>query len=165
MLEKTPDTSLRDTVHPFDRATQVIAADGGWRGEASADYFAFVGPFGGATAATMLRAKGYLAAVRVPPQTISGGGKPLAAVIIQAQGDVLINGAPLAAGLIAGQLHVAFVDASGATVEATRTGTDWTIATLSAQGASAIAMATGPGMSATVATLGSATSLWRSCQP
>jgi acyl-CoA thioesterase len=56
MLEKTPETALRDTVHPFDRATQVTAVDGNWRGEASQDYFAFVGPFGGATAATMLRA-------------------------------------------------------------------------------------------------------------
>ncbi len=56
MLEKTPETALQDTVHPFDRATQVTAVDGGWRGEASQDYFAFVGPFGGATAATMLRA-------------------------------------------------------------------------------------------------------------
>lgn len=56
MLEKTPETALQDTVHPFDRATQVTAVDGNWRGEASQDYFAFVGPFGGATAATMLRA-------------------------------------------------------------------------------------------------------------
>lgn len=56
MLEKTPEARLRDAIHPFDRATQVCAVDGGWRGEASADYFAFVGLFGGATAATMLRA-------------------------------------------------------------------------------------------------------------
>jgi|JI10StandDraft_1071094.scaffolds.fasta_scaffold05213_7 hypothetical protein len=75
------------------------------------------------------------------------------------------SGAPLAAGLIAGQLHVAFVDATGATVEATRAGAEWSVATLSTQRAAAIALATGPGMSATVATLGSATSLWRSCQP
>ncbi len=52
MLEKTPET----TVHPFDRATQVAVVDGRLRGTASEDYFAFVGPFGGATAATMLRA-------------------------------------------------------------------------------------------------------------
>lgn len=56
MLEKTPETALQGTVHPFDRATQVTAVDSGWRGEASTNYFAFVGPFGGATAATMLRA-------------------------------------------------------------------------------------------------------------
>ena len=75
------------------------------------------------------------------------------------------SGAPLAEGLIAGQLHVAFVDATGATVEATRAGADWSVATLSAQRAAAIAMTAGSGMSATVATHGSATSLWRSCQP
>lgn len=51
MLEKTPAT-----LHPFDRATQVTTADGRLRGEASEDYFAFVGPFGGATSATLLRA-------------------------------------------------------------------------------------------------------------
>lgn len=55
MLEKTPDT-IATAVHPFDRATHVTTVDGRWQGEASADYFAFVGPFGGATAATMLRA-------------------------------------------------------------------------------------------------------------
>lgn len=55
MLEKTRERPSGDT-HPFDRATQVAAVDGHWRGTASEDYFAFVGPFGGATAATMLRA-------------------------------------------------------------------------------------------------------------
>lgn len=53
MLEKTP---AADTLHPFDRATQITTVDGRQRGRASEDYFAFVGPFGGATAATMLRA-------------------------------------------------------------------------------------------------------------
>lgn len=77
----------------------------------------------------------------------------------------LTGSAPLAAGLVAGQLHVAFVDATGATVEATRTGSAWTIATLSARGASAIALAARPGMSETVATQGDATSIWRTCQP
>ena len=72
MLEKTPGTALRDTVHPFDRATQVTAVDGGWRGEASADYFAFVGPFGGATAATMLRA------ILIQPERI---GDPLSVTV------------------------------------------------------------------------------------
>jgi acyl-CoA thioesterase len=42
--------------HPFDVATAVARnADGSWRGSTSEDYWAFVGPFGGFTAATMLR--------------------------------------------------------------------------------------------------------------
>ncbi len=52
MLETTPT----ETDHPFDRATQVTTENGRLRGTASVDYFAFVGPFGGVTAATMLRA-------------------------------------------------------------------------------------------------------------
>jgi hypothetical protein len=36
----------------FDQATQVTAGDSLWRGRTSDDYWAFVGPFGGATAAT-----------------------------------------------------------------------------------------------------------------
>ena len=56
MLEKTHETGADKTSHPFDRATQVTAVDGRLRGMASEDYFAFVGPFGGVTAATMLRA-------------------------------------------------------------------------------------------------------------
>jgi acyl-CoA thioesterase len=48
MLTKTP--------HLFDDATQVSAGDSCWQGRTSQDYWAFVGPFGGATAATMLRA-------------------------------------------------------------------------------------------------------------
>ncbi|NGX97268.1 MAG: thioesterase family protein [Candidatus Afipia apatlaquensis] len=59
MLGKTPETTIKaaagNTAHPFDRATQVAAVEGRWRGTASEDYFAFVGPFGGVTAATMLR--------------------------------------------------------------------------------------------------------------
>lgn len=51
MTETTPDSS-----HPFDRATQVTAHGEHWRGTTSDDYFAFVGPFGGVTAATLLRA-------------------------------------------------------------------------------------------------------------
>lgn len=43
-------------LHPFDQATRVLA-DGTRRTGATSDlYWAFVGPFGGATAATMLRA-------------------------------------------------------------------------------------------------------------
>jgi acyl-CoA thioesterase len=72
MLEKTPETTLSHTVHPFDRATQVRAVDGGWRGEASEDYFAFVGAFGGTTAATMLRA------IMVQPERI---GDPLSVTV------------------------------------------------------------------------------------
>jgi acyl-CoA thioesterase len=42
--------------HLFDDATQVSAGDSGWIGHTSPDYWAFIGPFGGATAATILRA-------------------------------------------------------------------------------------------------------------
>ena len=48
MLTKTP--------HLFDDATHVTAGDSRWQGRTSEDYWAFVGPFGGATAATILRA-------------------------------------------------------------------------------------------------------------
>jgi acyl-CoA thioesterase len=48
MLTKTP--------HLFDDATQVTAGDSRWQGKTSPDYWAFVGPFGGCTAATILRA-------------------------------------------------------------------------------------------------------------
>ena len=47
---------LARTQHLFDDATQVTAGDSSWRGQTSDDYWAFVGPFGGATAATILRA-------------------------------------------------------------------------------------------------------------
>jgi acyl-CoA thioesterase len=42
--------------HLFDEATQVSAGDSRWQGHTSEDYWAFVGPFGGVTAATLLRA-------------------------------------------------------------------------------------------------------------
>jgi acyl-CoA thioesterase len=42
--------------HLFDDATRVTAGDSCWQGKTSPDYWAFVGPFGGATAATVLRA-------------------------------------------------------------------------------------------------------------
>jgi acyl-CoA thioesterase len=48
MLTKTP--------HLFDDATQITAGDSCWQGKTSPDYWAFVGPFGGCTAATILRA-------------------------------------------------------------------------------------------------------------
>ena len=48
MLTKVP--------HLFDDATRVTAGDSRWLGHTSDDYWAFVGPFGGATAATILRA-------------------------------------------------------------------------------------------------------------
>ena len=48
MLTKAP--------HPFDDATRVAAGDSCWQGQTSDDYWAFVGPFGGATAATIMRA-------------------------------------------------------------------------------------------------------------
>ena len=47
---------LTKTQHLFDDATRVSAGDSRWRGQTSDDYWAFVGPFGGATAATILRA-------------------------------------------------------------------------------------------------------------
>ncbi|MBR1126180.1 thioesterase family protein [Bradyrhizobium lablabi] len=48
MLTKTP--------HLFDDATKITAGDSRWQGQTSPDYWAFVGPFGGCTAATILRA-------------------------------------------------------------------------------------------------------------
>src|ERR1051325_7963457 len=48
MLTKAP--------HLFDDAHKVTAGDSCWQGKTSPDYWAFVGPFGGCTAATMLRA-------------------------------------------------------------------------------------------------------------
>ena len=48
MLTKAP--------HLFDDATRVTAGDSRWQGRTSEDYWAFVGPFGGGTAATILRA-------------------------------------------------------------------------------------------------------------
>ncbi|MGL4261759.1 MAG: acyl-CoA thioesterase [Afipia sp.] len=60
MLETTPETDAskipETAAHPFDRATQVVHVDGRWRGTAGEDYFAFIGLFGGTTAAAMLRA-------------------------------------------------------------------------------------------------------------
>jgi acyl-CoA thioesterase len=47
---------LTRTTHLFDDATRVSAGDSRWQGQTSEDYWAFVGPFGGATAATILRA-------------------------------------------------------------------------------------------------------------
>jgi acyl-CoA thioesterase len=47
---------LSRTQHLFDEATRVTAGDSCWQGRTSPDYYAFVGPFGGFTAATILRA-------------------------------------------------------------------------------------------------------------
>ena len=47
---------LAKTQHLFDDATRGTAGDSRWRGQTSDDYWAFVGQFGGATAATILRA-------------------------------------------------------------------------------------------------------------
>ncbi|MGN1285279.1 MAG: acyl-CoA thioesterase, partial [Bradyrhizobium sp.] len=47
---------LTRTPHLFDEATAVTAGDSRWQGRTSPDYWAFVGPFGGCTAATILRA-------------------------------------------------------------------------------------------------------------
>jgi hypothetical protein len=48
MLTKAP--------HLFDDATRITAGDSSWQGCAGEDYWAFVGQFGGATSATILRA-------------------------------------------------------------------------------------------------------------
>jgi len=50
------DAKVDHTPHPFDTATRVELADGRFTGATSDDYHAFVGQFGGATAATLLRA-------------------------------------------------------------------------------------------------------------
>ena len=47
---------LDNASHRFDVATRVTPGDSRWQGHTSEDYWAFVGPFGGCTAATMLRA-------------------------------------------------------------------------------------------------------------
>jgi acyl-CoA thioesterase len=47
---------LTKTQHLFDDATRVVAGDSRWQGRTSPDYYAFVGPFGGFTAAIILRA-------------------------------------------------------------------------------------------------------------
>jgi len=47
---------LTKSQHLFDDATRIMAGDSRWQGRTSPDYWAFVGPFGGITAATILRA-------------------------------------------------------------------------------------------------------------
>jgi acyl-CoA thioesterase len=42
--------------HLFDDVTRVSAGDSRWQGRTSPDYWGFIAPFGGATAATILRA-------------------------------------------------------------------------------------------------------------
>ena len=54
-MTESPEVLTKAT-HLFDDATRVSAGDSRWRGQTSDDYWAFVGPFGGATAATILRA-------------------------------------------------------------------------------------------------------------
>lgn len=51
-----PTSLLEPTEHVFDKATHITAGDSQWRGHTSDDYWAFIGPFGGITAATLLRA-------------------------------------------------------------------------------------------------------------
>jgi acyl-CoA thioesterase len=50
------DARSQDAEHRFDAATRVEFNDGQWTGSTSDDYHAFVGQFGGATTATLLRA-------------------------------------------------------------------------------------------------------------
>ena len=54
----SPDyqNSMQATHHVFDQGTRITAGDSAWQGRAGDDYWAFVGQFGGATAATILRA-------------------------------------------------------------------------------------------------------------
>jgi acyl-CoA thioesterase len=47
---------LTATPHLFDDVTRITVSDSSWRGRTSEDYWSFVSPFGGATAATILRA-------------------------------------------------------------------------------------------------------------
>src|SRR5580704_17131101 len=54
--EPSENVMLAGTQHLFDEATRVVAGDSCWQGRTSDDYWAFVGPFGGVTAATILRA-------------------------------------------------------------------------------------------------------------
>ena len=57
LLAMTEDIQmLTKAPHLFDDATQITAGDSCWQGKTSPDYWAFVGPFGGCTAATILRA-------------------------------------------------------------------------------------------------------------
>src|ERR1700719_927016 len=55
-VTQTERIMLTKPQHLFDEATRVTAGDSRWQGRTSPDYFAFVGPFGGFTAATILRA-------------------------------------------------------------------------------------------------------------
>ena len=62
---------LAVTKHLFDDATQVTAGDSRWQGRTSDDYWAFVGPFGGTTAATILRAL-----IEHPQRVLVATGQP-----------------------------------------------------------------------------------------
>src|SRR2546423_15430914 len=100
---------LAKTRHLFDDATGVTAGDSRWQGHTSDDYWAFVGPFGGATAATIL-----LGLVDHPQRS----GDPLSLTVNFC--------APIAQGAF--DLEVRPVKANGATqhwlVELTQGGTD-----------------------------------------
>src|ERR1700742_858247 len=54
--EEIGDPMLTRASHVFDDATQITAGDSSWQGRAGEDYWAFVGQFGGAEAASILRA-------------------------------------------------------------------------------------------------------------
>lgn len=45
-----------DNMHPLDRATRLTWLGADWQGETSRDYWAFIGPYGGATAGALMRA-------------------------------------------------------------------------------------------------------------
>lgn len=69
----TDSTSATTDVHPLDRALELTPTEPGvWRGRTTADYWNMVGPFGGVTAATLLRA------VQLHPDVL---GEPLALTV------------------------------------------------------------------------------------
>jgi hypothetical protein len=68
---------LAGTGHLFDDATGISAGDSRWQGRTSDDYWAFVGPFGGATAPVMVAPAGQISAsraVRADPALAEGRG-------------------------------------------------------------------------------------------
>src|SRR5258708_10694004 len=55
-LLRSEDSNAHQDPAPFRRCHAVTPGDSRWQGQTSDDYWAFVGPFGGATATTILRA-------------------------------------------------------------------------------------------------------------
>ncbi|MEW6639183.1 MAG: thioesterase family protein [Pseudomonadota bacterium] len=55
-MDSTPPSSTVSQLHPLEAATRLTPDGNHLLGHTSRDYWAFIGPFGGATAATLLRA-------------------------------------------------------------------------------------------------------------